>query len=44
MNYINLSEVNHEDFDYNSDAFYDFKEPLVIRGGCKDTIAFKNGI
>lgn len=42
MKYLKLPEVNHKDYNYNSDDFNDFKKPLIIRGGCKDTLAYKN--
>ena len=41
MKYLNLPEINHNNYDYNSDDFQDFKKPLIIRGGCKDMIAYK---
>ena len=41
MTYLKLPEINHEDYDYSLPAFKDFREPLIIRGGCKDTKAFK---
>ena len=41
MNYLKLNEINHDSYNYNCDEFQDFKKPLIIRGGCKNTIAFK---
>ena len=43
MGYLKLpDEVNS--FDWNSPEFQKFTKPIVIRGGCKEMPAFKNGI
>jgi hypothetical protein len=41
MPYLKLNEINHEDYDYSSPEFQDFRDALIIRGGCKDTNAYK---
>lgn len=41
MTYLKLPEINHEDYDYSQPGFKDFREPLIIRGGCKNTNAYK---
>ena len=43
MGYLKLpDEVNS--FDWNNSEFQKFTKPIVIRGGCKEMPAFKNGI
>ena len=41
MTYLNLPEINHEDYKYDKNEFQNFIKPLIIRGGCKDTEAYK---
>lgn len=41
-NFLKFDEYEHKNFNYNSNEFKKFKKPIIIRGGCKDTKAYKN--